>query len=88
MVYILLIHIDFNIYIGFDIYNSDRLEFKLRKLQKASLQDALSKRKLDEARRFLDARLGGSDYVSSASTQYSEVIYDFTSKLYVQFLLS
>ena len=56
----------------------DRLESKLRKLQKASLQNALSERKSDAARRFLDARLEGLDYVSSASTQYSEVI-----KLYI-----
>jgi len=54
----------------------DRLESKLRKLQKASLQNALSERKSDEARRFLDARLEGLDYVSSASTQYSESIID------------
>ena len=35
----------------------DRLESKLRKLQKGSLQKALSERRLDEARRLLDARL-------------------------------
>ena len=51
----------------------DRLESKLRRLQKSSLQSALSERKSDEARRFLDARLEGLDYISSASTQYSEV---------------
>lgn len=51
----------------------DRLESKLKRLQKTSLQKALSERKSDEARRFLDARIEGLNNISSASTQYSEV---------------
>jgi len=54
----------------------DRLESKLKRLQKASLQKALSERKSDEARRFLDARIEGLNHISSASTQYSESIID------------
>lgn len=50
----------------------DRLELKLRKLQKVSLQNALSERKSDEARRLLDARLQSLDYLSAATTTYSE----------------
>jgi len=54
----------------------DRLESKLKRLQKASLQKALSERKSDEARRFLDARIEGLNHISSASTQYSESIIE------------
>jgi len=50
----------------------DRLEVKLRKLQKVSLQKALSERKSDEARRLLDARLQRLDILSSATSTYSE----------------
>ena len=48
----------------------DRLESKLRKLQKSSLQKALSERRLDEARRLLDARLISTENSwSSANNQ-------------------
>ena len=51
-------------------YFTDRLELKLRKLQKVNLQTALSERKADEARRLLDARLQSSEYLSVVSFRY------------------
>ena len=57
----------------FICHQIDRLEVKLRKLQKVSLQKALSERKSDEARRLLDARLQRLDILSSATSTYSEV---------------
>ena len=59
----------------------DRLELKLRKIQNVSLQNALSERKSDEARRLLDARLQTLDYQSGPTLAYSEVYDDF--KTYV-----
>ena len=49
---------------------TDRLELKLRKLQKVNLQTALSERKADEARRLLDARLQSSEYLLVVSFRY------------------
>ena len=61
------------LYQFFICHQIDRLEVKLRKLQKVSLQKALSERKSDEARRLLDARLQRLDILSSATSTYSEV---------------